>query len=88
MNAKNGTELSLLDGPLDEQKKDELLQTDPDFIAIKRFSYSLEELLERYPDGVPNHIIAAALLIEEGEVDAMYQDIVQKLRDLMRIDMG
>lgn len=59
------------------------LYTDPNYIALKRFGYSLEQLLQRYPDGCPDRVIAQALLIPEEEVEEVYQSIVQKLRDVM-----
>ena len=61
-----------------------LLNTDDDFIAIKRFDFSLSRLLERYPDGAPNSIIASALMIEEDEVETLYESIVAKLREIMK----
>ena len=59
------------------------LYTDPNYIASKRFGYSLEQLLQRYPDGCPDRVIAQALLIPEEEVEEVYKSIVQKLRDVM-----
>lgn len=58
---------------------------DPDYVAIKRFSYSLEALLQRYPDGCPDHVVAAALIMNEGDVPAMYDRIVARLRQLMGV---
>ena len=60
-----------------------LLNTDEDFIAIKRFDFSLTRLLERYPDGAPDSIIASALMIEEEDVEPLYESIVNKLREIM-----
>lgn len=57
-----------------------MLETIPDFIAIKRFDYSLAKLEERYPDGAPDRVIAAALQISEDEVGARYARIVSQLR--------
>lgn len=59
------------------------IMEDPDYIDIKRFDFSLKKLLERYPDGCPNRIIAKALDISEEEVEAKYEEIVQKLRTLI-----
>jgi hypothetical protein len=59
------------------------INTDEDFINIKRFDYSLESLLERYPDGVPDRIIAQALNVSEGEVSGLYKSVVVRLRKLM-----
>jgi hypothetical protein len=42
-------------------------------------------MLERYPNGVPDRIIAQALLISETEVEEMYQKIIVKLKDKMKI---
>jgi hypothetical protein len=58
---------------------------DPDFIAIKRFGNSMKQLLERYPDGCPDKVIAQALLIEETEVEDLYQKTVRALRISMKV---
>lgn len=49
------------------------------FIALKRFDYSLAKLLKRYPDGVPDEVIANALSITVEEVEMIYQDIIDRL---------
>lgn len=60
---------------------------DEDFIYSKRFSYSLALLLERYPDGVPDRVLAAALMITEDDIEAHYQRIVRTLRTAMGIPL-
>jgi len=62
------------------------IANEENFIAIKRFNYSLERMLERYPDGVPDRIIAQALLIKEEDVEELYQKIILKLRKGMKIE--
>ena len=62
------------------------IQTEPDFINLKRFEYSLENVLERYPEGAPPRLIAQALLMTEEEVEELYQRTVLKLRDVMKVD--
>lgn len=64
------------------------IENSPDWIAIKRFNYSLNKLLERYPDGVPDRIIAQALQINEEEVEIIYQKILSKLRNKMGVNEG
>lgn len=60
------------------------LRTDPDYIVLKRFANSLRRLEERYPDGgCPDHLVAEALGMTEGEERAAYLDIVKKLRTLI-----
>jgi hypothetical protein len=62
------------------QERDTRLDTDPDFILLKRFGFSLDKLLMRYPDEVPDETIAQALGIPAGEVPARYDSIVARLR--------
>jgi hypothetical protein len=61
----------------------ERLETEPDFILIRRFDYSLKRLVERYPEGAPDRIIAQALGIEEHEVQEIYRGVVLKLKSLL-----
>jgi hypothetical protein len=62
----------------------EMLAEDPDYILVKRFNYSLVKLLERYPDGAPPNVVAAALGMTEDEVEKRYQAIVKSLRGAVR----
>ena len=56
------------------------IEEDPDFINLKRYGYSLKRVLERYPDGAPENLIAQALCMTEDEVEGAYMDIVEVLR--------
>lgn len=69
------------------------LASDPDFVAIKRFDYSLKKLLERYPiekypEGVPVRVMAQALLLTEDEVEDEYERAILKMRMLMNVDLS
>lgn len=57
-----------------------MLAKDPDFVCMKRFGFSLRRLMERYPDGAPDNVIALALNCTEVEVERRYQNIVQVLK--------
>lgn len=63
-----------------------LIDNDEDFVYVKRFDYSLKKLLEKYPDGAPDRVIAQALMITEEDVEKTYQHIVQKLKDSLGLD--
>lgn len=54
---------------------------DPNYIALKRFDYSLSKLIDRYPNGVPNKVIGQALQLSEEEVEKLYQELLTKLRE-------
>lgn len=61
------------------------VRNDPDYINLKRFNYSLKELLERYPEGAPDRLIAQALMMSEDELESLYNSIVLKLRNAMNV---
>lgn len=69
----------------EEVKK--MLEEDPDYIALKRFDHSLAKLLERYPDGCPDRIIANALMMTEDDIKARWDAIVEKLRKKMGVTL-
>jgi len=56
------------------------IETDPVFINIKRFDYSIENLIDRYPDGAPLRLIAQALNMTEEEVQETYNNVLTKLK--------
>jgi hypothetical protein len=57
------------------------VKQEPDFVYLKRFNYSLLELLERYPEGAPDRLIAQGLLLSVEEVQTIYENILAKLRN-------
>ncbi len=57
-----------------------MIETDADFINIKRFEFSLKKLLERYPDGVPTRIICTALQMDEPAVIQLENEVLAKLK--------
>lgn len=58
-----------------------LLEQDPDFIVSKRHNYSLAQLADRHPDGCPDRLIAAVLLMTEDEVAERREAIIRRLRE-------
>lgn len=71
-------------------KTKEVLQRiseDPDFVYLKRFDYSLEKVLDRFPDGVPNRMIAQALMMTEEEVEEQLQLTLTKIRMFLGVEV-
>jgi hypothetical protein len=66
-----------------EPEKRARLETDPDFILLKRFDFSLAAALRRYEDGMPTPLIAQALGITDADVERRYQRIVGTLREAL-----
>lgn len=67
---------------IDQKRLDE----DPDYINSKRFEYSLQNLLERYPEGCPDRIIANCLGLDEEDVEALYNKVVDKLKQRIGVE--
>lgn len=63
-----------------------LIELDPEYVYLRRYDFSVTKLLERYPDGAPDHIIAQALLTTEDEVQRIYEGAVAKLREHLKVD--
>ena len=60
---------------------------DPDFVNLKRYGYSLAAVLEAFPNGCPDKLIAQALLVTEDDVPAMEDVITTKLRRSMKVNL-
>lgn len=65
-----------------------LLKEDPDFIFSKKFDFSLKNLLERYPEGVSNKMIAKVLLMSEIDVNKTLTDVLTKIRKRLKIEVN
>lgn len=60
--------------------------SDEDFVFLKRFDYSLKELVAKHPGGVPDRVIAAALMVTEEDVRDLYDEVILKLRRAMKVE--
>jgi hypothetical protein len=67
----------------DDKVKD-MIQHDPDYIASKRFDNSVSKIMERYPEGCPDRIIASVLMMTEEELEDRFTMIVKRLRREMK----
>ena len=65
----------------------QLIETEPDFVYMKRFDYSLDKLMERYPDGAPTKIIAQAMMMTEDEVEELYELVIVKMRQALKVEL-
>ena len=65
---------------MDTERK---LKKDPDFVVAPRFGNSLQRLVERFPEGVPDDVCAKALNLTVEEIEQLYQKTVRDLRTTM-----
>lgn len=75
-----------IDRAMTADQAKQLVEQDPDFVAVKRYGYSLAALRDRYPDGAPDHIIAQALVMTEDEVGERKLAVIQKIRAALGIE--
>jgi len=62
------------------------MQTDPDFVYLKRYGYSISKAIDAFPDGCSDRVIAQALGLQEEQIPELYQEIVVKLRNSLKIE--
>lgn len=60
-----------------------MVALDGTFIALRRYNYNVDELIEKYPDGVPEKIIEKALLKPIEDVKVELQNVIKKLATIM-----
>ena len=60
------------------------LVTEEDFVFAPRYQNSVKVLVEKYPDGVPDRIIAQALQIDVSEVAEAFARAVEKIKKQIR----
>ena len=56
---------------------------DPGFIYSSRFGDSLDKMMERYPDSVPDRIAAQVLCLTVDDLEALWEGVLVKLRGSM-----
>lgn len=59
------------------------IATEEDYIRCPKFGNSLNKFTTKYDNGVENNIISRLLMMSEEEVEKVYLEAVQMLRDDM-----
>jgi hypothetical protein len=66
-----------------KEKLKEKILTDPDFIYSPKYDNSLDKFMHRHDEGVESSHAAKVLLMEEQEVDDIYEEAINNLKKLM-----
>lgn len=61
---------------MSEEPDNSLIQTDSDYINVRRYKNSLKVVELRYPNGCPDHIVAACLNMSEEQINEKYLGII------------
>lgn len=67
-----------------DEKRLKILK-DEDYIDYPKFKDSIKKLLEKYPDGVSDEIIAKSLNISTQEVQEIYESAIKKLQNTLNL---
>lgn len=59
------------------------VREDEDYIRSPKFANSLKRFLKKNPDGAKDDAIARLLSMTEEEVEEIYQEAIQELREEM-----
>lgn len=73
----------ILGEEVDKSELQQRILEEEDYVRCPKFSNSLAKFLARNGDGVENATIARLLMISESEVEKIYQDAVDILRENM-----
>lgn len=65
-----------------------MVDTQPDFVAVRTHGHSLRALMAKYVDRVPPHVEAKALGRNEGQVRALFASTMKQLRRLIGVKKG
>jgi len=68
---------------MDKNELQKRVAEEEDYVRCPKFSNSLSKFLARNSDGVENATIARLLMISEEEVEKLYQEAVDMLRQDM-----
>lgn len=68
---------------MDKNELQQRVLTEEDYIRAPKFSNSLSKFLARNSDGVENATIARLLMISEEEVEKIFAEAVEMLREEM-----
>lgn len=64
------------------------IETDDDFVNLKRYNYSIEEAIDRNPDGLSFKMIAQGLGMSEEDAVKAYESAVKRLQKALGVKIG
>jgi len=67
-----------------EEKKRKIAEEE-DFIDYPKFKNSLKNLIDKYPNGVENDVIAKVLMLKQEEVEKIYQKSIEKIKKTLKL---
>lgn len=67
----------------DEKKRK--MDDDEDYIDYPKFKNSIKKLIDKYPDGVDNEVIAKVLNLTVEEIEEDYASAIKKLQDSLGV---
>lgn len=78
-----------LKAKMDNKSKDlkKQVETDPEFINSKKYKYKLSRYKKAHPDKTPDRQIAYMLACTEEEIQEIYETIINKARQILKINV-
>lgn len=69
---------------MDKDDVQKRVREEEDYVRCPKLNNSLERFLNKNPDGVENHIVARLLAMSEQEVQELYEEAVEMMREKMK----
>jgi hypothetical protein len=68
-------------GIMDRDDVKKRIRDEEDYIRCPKFGNSLARLRSKHPDGVEDHMIAKILMLTEQEIQGLYDEAVEMLKE-------
>lgn len=73
---------------LTKEQIQQKIETEEDFIDSPRFGYSIEKIIDRYPDGVDYGTISKVLHLTPEEVEKTFLTALKKVQEKMKLEIA
>lgn len=68
---------------MDKKEIKERVLEEEDFIKCPKYNNSLQKFLSRHTEGVENATISRLLLLDDAEIEQIYQEAIKLLQEKM-----
>lgn len=72
--------------PQEELDLRQRIDTERDFVALPRYGNSIQRVIDKFPNGVPEHLTARALRMSPRQLQMLWGRILRKLRVVLDVE--
>jgi len=68
------------------EEQRQMIRQETDYVFLRRYHYSVDEAIQKFPDGLPTVMIAKGLGETSDWVESQYRTVVGKIRGMISED--